>query len=63
MQVHQYRIDYKWRDADRGQAYRIWRKAYQIIKAVSTIDAEKAFIRDWNSDNEFQITSTEKVGV
>lgn len=63
MQIHQYRIDYKWRDADRGQAYRVWRKSFQIIKAVSSEDAERHFARNWESDAEFEIVQVEKVGI
>lgn len=63
MQLYQYRIDYKWREADRGQTYRIWRKAYQIVKAVSADDAERTFARSWDNDGEFEIVATERVGV
>lgn len=63
MQLHQYRIDYKWREPSQGQRFRVWQKSFMIVKAASSLDAEKAFVRSWTGNNEFQIISTEKVGV
>jgi hypothetical protein len=60
--MSQFKISYQHREADFGQAKRIWSSNYQIVDASSEDDAKSIFEQDWSSSNEFEIKEISKCG-
>ena len=58
-----YRVNYNHREADFGQAKRVWQQNFQIVQADSDNDAKDSFMKNWQSKSEIEIISIEKCGV
>ena len=54
-----YRIEYKWRENDYGQALRPWRHTFKLIKSNSLDEALIQFKnQDWQVEYEIKETLT-----
>jgi len=58
----QFKVSYKYREADFGQAKRAWSSNFQIIDADTPDDAKSKFSKKWMSNSEFEIKEVEQCG-